>query len=382
MTTNAEFALMSLLAEGPLHGYAVEQLVEQRGMRHWTEIGFSSIYFLLKKLEARGLVEPLKDASFGRRTPKTYRLTQKGEQAHRDEARRALAEPERLHSSLPLGLANWPALPSEEALAALRARRNALEIQINELDTRRQAQEPLPLFVRAMFDYSATMIAAERDWLAKAVSLLSESPMEKIDLKKQYKTLYSAQVGEFSILDVPPLTYFALDGAGDPNAAPEYTAAVEALYAASYTLKFMSKETLKRDYVVPPLEGLWWADDMADFITRRKNRWCWRMMILVPDFIGKAMAEEAITRAQDKKKLLALSKLRVAHLDEGQVVQTLHIGAYDDEGPILKKLHEDFLPAKGLVEAGHHHEIYLSDPRKTPVAKLKTILRQPVRPLA
>jgi hypothetical protein len=224
--------------------------------------------------------------------------------------------------------------------------------------------------------------AAERDWLAKAISLLSEFPMGKIDLKKQYKKLYSAPVGEFSILDVPPLTYFAIDGAGDPNAAPEYTAAVEALYAASYTLKFMSKETLKRDYVVPPLEGLWWADDMADFITRRKNRWRWRMMILVPDFIGKAMAEEAITRAQDKKKLSALSKLRVAHLDEGQVVQTLHVGAYDDEGPILKKLHEDFLPAKGLVEAGHHHEIYLSDPRKTPVAKLKTILRQPVRPLA
>src|SRR6478735_5949410 len=137
---------------------------------------------------------------------------------------------------------------------------------------------------------SATMITAERDWLVKAVSLLSEFPMEKIDLKKQYKTLYSAPVGDFSILDVPPLTYFAIDGAGDPNAAPEYTAAVEALYAASYTLKFMSKETLKRDYVVPPLEGLWWADDMADFITRRKDRWRWRMMILVPDFIGKAMA--------------------------------------------------------------------------------------------
>ena len=163
---------------------------------------------------------------------------------------------------------------------------------------------------------------------------------------------------------MPPLTYFAIDGAGDPNAAPEYTAAVEALYAASYTLKFMSKETLKRDYVVPPLEGLWWADDMTDFIARRKNRWRWRMMILVPDFMGKAMPEEAITRAQDKKKLPALSKLRVVHLDEGQVVQTLHVGAYDDEGPILKKLHEDFLPARGLVEAGHHHEIYLSDPRK------------------
>jgi hypothetical protein len=230
-----------------------------------------------------------------------------------------------------------------------------------------------------MFGHSATLITAERDWLAKAISLLSESPMEKIDLKKKYKAIYGAQVGEFIILDVPPLTYFAFDGAGDPNAAPEYTAAVEALYAASYTLKFMSKETLKRDYVVPPLEGLWWADDMADFTARRKDRWRRRMMILVPDFIGDAMAKGAITRARDKKKLPALSKLYLAHLEEGQVAQTLHIGSYDDEGPILKKLHDEFLPAKDLVEAGHHHEIYLSDPRKTPATKLKTILRQPVR---
>lgn len=206
--------------------------------------------------------------------------------------------------------------------------------------------------------------------------------MEKIDIKKQYKALYSGRVGEFIVLDLPPLTYFSFDGAGDPNAVPEYMAAVEALYAASYTLKFMSKEILERDYVVPPLEGLWWADDMADFTARRKDCWRWRMMILIPNFIGEAMAKAAITRAQEKKRLPALSKLRLVHLEEGQVVQTLHIGSYDDEGPVLKKLHDDVLPARGLVEAGHHHEIYLSDPRKTSVAKLKTILRQPVRSAA
>lgn len=206
--------------------------------------------------------------------------------------------------------------------------------------------------------------------------------MEKIDIKKQYKTLYSGRVGEFIALDMPPLAYFSVDGAGDPNAVPEYAAAVEALYAASYTLKFMSKESLKRDYVVPPLEGLWWADDMADFTARRKDRWRWRMMILVPDFIGETMAKEAITRAHEKKRLPALSKVQFLHLEEGKAVQTLHIGSYDDEGPILKKLHDEFLPAKGFVEAGHHHEIYLSDPRKTPVERMKTILRQPVRSAA
>lgn len=206
--------------------------------------------------------------------------------------------------------------------------------------------------------------------------------MEKIDIKKQYQTLYSGHVGKFIVFDLQDLTYFSVDGAGDPNAVPEYAAAVEALYAASYTLKFMSKETLKRDYVVPPLEGLWWADDMADFTARRKDRWRWRMMILVPDFIGETMAKEAITRAHEKKRLPALSKVRFVHLEEGKVVQTLHIGSYDDEGPILKKLHDEFLPAKGFVEAGHHHEIYLSDPRKSPVERMKTILRQPVRSAA
>lgn len=204
--------------------------------------------------------------------------------------------------------------------------------------------------------------------------------MEKTDIKKTHKALYIAPAGGFTIVAVPPLNYFSIEGDGDPNTAPAYAAAVEALYAASYALKFMSKDLLKRDYVVPPLEGLWWADDMADFVARRKERWSWTMMIVVPDFIEQSMAEQAIVRTAKKKALPALSKLRFTRLKEGQAVQTLHIGSYDDEGPILQKLHEEFLPANDLAEAGHHHEIYLSDPRKTRAEKLKTILRQPVRP--
>jgi hypothetical protein len=204
--------------------------------------------------------------------------------------------------------------------------------------------------------------------------------MEKFDIKKVCKTLYGAPIGEFAVIDVSPLDYFMGDGAGDPNTASEYKAAVEALYAVSYTLKFMSKAALRRDYVVPPLEGLWWSDDMADFVARRKDRWRWTMMIAVPDFIEAAMAREAIVKAIQKKQLPALPGLRFERLQEGQAVQTLHIGAYDDEGPILQRLHQEFLPANRLAPSGHHHEIYLSDPRKTAAAKLKTILRQPVRP--
>lgn len=204
--------------------------------------------------------------------------------------------------------------------------------------------------------------------------------MEKVDLKRELKQLYTAPVGDFTILDVPPLTYFMIDGHGDPNVEPRYREAVEALYAASYTLKFMSKDSLGKDYVVPPLEGLWWAADLADFASRRKDRWSWTMMIMVPNFISQAIAEAAVAKVSAKKSLSTLSLVRFASLEEGRSVQTLHVGSYDSEGPILKRMHEEFLPSKGLSETGIHHEIYLSDPRKVAPDKLKTILRQPVRP--
>jgi hypothetical protein len=229
-----------------------------------------------------------------------------------------------------------------------------------------------------MFDYSAAMIEAERAFPLTVTSSLKEDSVEKIDFKKGMKALYNPPVGKFDIIDVPPLTYFMVDGTGDPNKAAAYKEAVEALYAVSYTLKFMAKKESSRDYIVPPLEGLWWADDIATFISREKDRWSWTMMIMVPDFIDKAMAERAAIAVAKKKDLPALSKVRFETLEEGTVVQTMHIGSYDDEGPVLRKLHAEFLPANRLKERGKHHEIYLGDPRKTAPEKLKTILRQPV----
>lgn len=203
--------------------------------------------------------------------------------------------------------------------------------------------------------------------------------VDKIDVKRTLRTLYNPPRGQFALVEVPPLDYLAVDGRGDPNTAPAYRGAVEALYAAAYTLKFMSKKELLRDYVVPPLEGLWWARDMASFVVRRKSEWSWTMMIMIPDFVDDAMAERAIAAAKKKAASAALDRLHVARIAEGRAVQILHVGPYDAEGPILSKLHEEFLPANGLVEAGHHHEIYLSDPRKTAPDKLRTVLRQPVR---
>jgi hypothetical protein len=204
--------------------------------------------------------------------------------------------------------------------------------------------------------------------------------MGKTDFRKLLKPFYDPPVGRFELVDLPPMRFFMVDGAGDPNSAPAYVQAVEALYAVSYTLKFMSKKALERDYVVPPLEGLWWAQDMESFKTREKDKWSWTMMIMVPDFVERTMAEEAVAAATAKKDLPAIGGLRLEELPEGRAAQTMHIGSYDEEGPILKYLHEEFLPANGLVESGRHHEIYLGDPRKTAPEKLRTVLRQPVRP--
>ncbi|CAL4868335.1 hypothetical protein MMA231_02640 [Asticcacaulis sp. MM231] len=203
--------------------------------------------------------------------------------------------------------------------------------------------------------------------------------MSKIDLKTEYKSLYSATSKDFALIEVPSLHYLMFDGVGDPNTAPAYAQAIEALYSLSYTLKFMSKRAFDRDYVVGPLEGLWWARDMKTFVTREKSKWSWTMMILQPDWIEKGHLCAALSEVVMKKGLPGLEKVRLERLDEGLSAQILHVGPYDDEGPVLQRLHEEWLPAQGLIETGKHHEIYLSDPRKTAPEKLKTILRQPVK---
>ena len=202
--------------------------------------------------------------------------------------------------------------------------------------------------------------------------------MAKIDFKMELRTLYDAPKGRFARVDVPRLRYVMIDGQGDPNTAPAYMAAIEWLYPVSYAMKFASKRELGKDYVVPPLEGLWWADDPADFVARRKDRWRWTMLIMVPDFVGQDVYEAALAKTRAKFGAPP-ETLRLESLTEGLSLQTLHIGSYDDEGPILAHLHDELMPAENLDFNGRHHEIYLSDPRKTAPGKLKTILRQPVK---
>ena len=200
----------------------------------------------------------------------------------------------------------------------------------------------------------------------------------KVDLKKSLDS-YRAKRGEFRILDVPALSYLMIDGHGDPNTAPEYAAAIEALYPVAYATKFASKLDLERDYVVPPLEALWWADDMDAFTARRdKSQWHWTVMNMLPEWITADLVAAAVARVEAKRRPASLDRVRLETLEEGRCVQTLHVGSYDDEAAVLAELHEAFIPDAGLQMTGKHHEIYLSDPRKVEPAKLRTILRQPV----
>jgi hypothetical protein len=197
----------------------------------------------------------------------------------------------------------------------------------------------------------------------------------KVDLKKELAS-YRARRGVFEIIDVPPLRYLMIDGHGDPN-TQAFEDALTTLYAVAYPLKFMSKKELDRDYVVMPLEALWWADDMTAFsIDRDKSRWDWTAMILTPDWI----TDDQFVQAKAAATAPARDRLRLETLAEGMCVQVLHVGPFDAEGPLLSRLHQEFIPAHGLRMSGKHHEIYLSDPRRADPAKLRTILRQPVEP--
>lgn len=170
-----------------------------------------------------------------------------------------------------------------------------------------------------------------------------------------------------------------IDGHGDPNTSQDFKDAIAVLYPIAYKIKFASKNELNKDFVVMPLEGLWWAEDMSTFTTARdKSQWDFTLMVMQPDWVTVEMFEAAVKKVAEKDPLLNLSKVRFETLDEGKCVQTLHIGSYDSEAELLDKIHNQFIPQNNLKMTQKHHEIYLSDFRKVAADKLKTILRQPV----
>jgi len=200
--------------------------------------------------------------------------------------------------------------------------------------------------------------------------------MKKIDLKKELKHLYNPSK-EIALVDVPEMNFLMIDGAGDPNTSQDYKDAIEALYAVSYTLKFMVKKEKAVDYVVMPLEGLWWTEPMSQFTMENKDMWQWTAMIMQPEYVTEELFNRAVEQVQIKKNLPSLSKIKFKSLYEGLSTQLMYIGPYSAEGPTIEKLH-NFIEENGYELRGKHHEIYLSDPRRSAPEKLKTVIRQPV----
>jgi hypothetical protein len=201
----------------------------------------------------------------------------------------------------------------------------------------------------------------------------------KVDFKRQLAPLYAATPAP-ALVEVPELSFLMVDGHGDPNASQQFRDAVSALYAVAYAAKFALKRAGVLDYSVMPLEGLWWVPDMSTFSIEDKAAWDWTMMILQPSELSDEVFEQARAKAADKG-LAAVERLRLQRFAEGRAVQLLHRGAYSAEGPTIAALHA-FIAENGMQLRGKHHEIYLSDPSRTAPERMKTILRQPVRPRA
>ncbi len=200
--------------------------------------------------------------------------------------------------------------------------------------------------------------------------------MSKLDYKKTQKELYAPRKGTMNLVDVPEMKMLCIDGEGDPNTAEAFGLAVEALFSLSYTLKFQFKAE-GFDYVVLPLEGVWYVDDMSTFSAERKGEWKWTLMIRQPDQTLEAQVEEAREVVRKKKNPEVLDQVRLDTFAEGKSAQVLYVGPYSEETETIRALHA-FIEEQGYQKRGKHHEIYLSDMRRTAPGKLKTIIRQPI----
>ncbi|MDH5362102.1 MAG: GyrI-like domain-containing protein [Aigarchaeota archaeon] len=198
---------------------------------------------------------------------------------------------------------------------------------------------------------------------------------KNIDLRKQLKAFYSSPKKP-NIIDVPPAKFLTITGRGEPG-GEAYRAAMNALYSVAYTIKFRAKAAGK-DFTVMTLEGLWWFDDPnASFDSVPREEWNWKSMIRQPDLITAEMVKEAKTQAKAKKGLEEIDSVVLEKFHEGMSAQIMHIGPYSEEGETIAELHR-FIEENGYKMRGHHHEIYMSDPRRTAPERCKTIIRQPI----
>ena len=213
----------------------------------------------------------------------------------------------------------------------------------------------------------STPCAGVRNPQSVILHLVPTMAPEKLDLYREHRDEYVAP-RDPTLVDVAPARYLAITGHGKPG-GPEFATAVGALYNVSFTIKMASK-TAGSDYAVSKLEGLWWKEGSS-------IEWTWQPMIRVPEFITRKHLAEAVKKLLEREKDEVVSHVTVETLDEGKCVQILHVGPYTAEQQTIGRMRA-FAKQQGLSFKGRHHEIYLSDPRRTEAEKLRTILRQPV----
>lgn len=199
--------------------------------------------------------------------------------------------------------------------------------------------------------------------------------MSKLDMTKAYPEYYKAKMTP-QVVDLEPYYYLTIEGVSAPE-DPLFESAIEQCYAVAYGIKFICKAQ-DMDFTVPKMEAFWWVTGGLSYDETPRNEWHWKIMFRMPDFVGDSEFKEAVTAALNKGKLSANHQLKFEQIHEGRSVQIMHLGSYDEEKESLDKLNA-FMKEFGLEMNGYHHEIYISDPRKVAVDKLKTILRYAVK---
>jgi len=195
--------------------------------------------------------------------------------------------------------------------------------------------------------------------------------------REMLKKLYQPSKNEFSLVDVPDMPFLTIDGEGSPE-NETFAKSVKWIWTAVHPLRVMAKQRMGRAFVEPPLECLWWADDMDDFIGGNKDQWKWRLMITTPLWAREQMYSSALEQASNKLGE-APKSLQLRTFKEGLCAQILHIGPGEGQAQTVAKLHKEYLPQNNLQATGPHHEIYLNDVTRIAPEKWKTVLRQPVR---
>ncbi len=205
--------------------------------------------------------------------------------------------------------------------------------------------------------------------------------MSPADLVRQHRALYNPSWKHPAVVEVPVLSFLMVDGRGAPE-SEVYQEAVQAMYGTAYTLKFSLRNAdAERDFKVGPLEGLWWSDlerPGLDDLRADREAWNWTLMTAVPDGVTAAEAAAAAEQAARKRRPSVPLEVRFERFEEGLAAQLLHIGPYSEEWPTIERLHT-WVAGQGYELHGRHHEIYLSDPRRTAPERLKTVVRHPVR---